>query len=275
LLIYLPLIGGGVGMVVGQQMLASKDREETRRLAIFSQVLQSHVCLLALIAALILMTIYSQTRMAHTSGLPTPLFFAIGLAGVVSFHCGGQIGIFSGLGHQIYSVILNGASSFTTLLVLWLGFKGGLGPWAMPLATAAGIVVLVPAARVLQLRLMPGLPYLSWNRAADFWSRLKILLPAAANWLQSQTVIMLLFTVDLLLMGFIFGPGAAAVYSIISRVTAMSRQMINTLCDSMWPNLAAEHDPQRKIDLMRKVDRLNAWITGGWFGAFNPFSVGL
>jgi O-antigen/teichoic acid export membrane protein len=87
------------------------------------------------------------------------------------------------------------------------------------------------------------------------------------HWLQGQFSIMLLFTMDLILMGILFGPGPAAVYGVVTRVTTMSRQVIQALCDTAWPKLAQQPDLERKAELMRKVDRLNAWIAGAWYGA--------
>ncbi len=276
-MLYLPLFSGGFGMVLFQQMLAAKEQDTTQQLAIYCQVLNSYVCLLALTAALILMAIYSQTSMARHSGLPAGLFLAIALAFMVSFHAGTQFAVLTGLGRQTYSIILSGIGNITAFVILWLGFRAGLGPWAMPFATAAGVVILIPIARILQLRLLPSLPYLSLRRPPGFWNLLNKILPSAMNWLQSQFIIMLLFTVDMMLMGFIYGAAAAALYGIVARVMALSRQVINTLSESMWPNLAAARDSGKKTELMRKVDRLNAWLTGGWFGAIaatlQPFLV--
>ena len=78
---YLPLVSGGFGMVIGRQMLASQDKQTFIKLARFSQILQSHVLVVALLIALILMALYSQSPTARASGLPLPLFFAIGIAG--------------------------------------------------------------------------------------------------------------------------------------------------------------------------------------------------
>ena len=78
---------------------------------------------------------------------------------------------------------------------------------------------------------------------------------------------MVLFNVDIILTGLLFGPGAAAVYAIISRIGQISRQTIQVLSESSWPKFAQEPDLQRKASLMRKVDRLNAWIGGSWHGA--------
>lgn len=265
-LTYLPLVGGGFGMVLGQQMLAARDRVSVAKVARFSQVLQSHILLIALVAGLSLMAIYSRMPAARSTGLPLPLFFAIGVAGVATFYAGGQIGIMVGLGRQIYTIILTGTWSILGLLILWVGFVLGFGVWAMPISTGLSAVLLLPVAWVLQQRLVEGMPILSWHREADFWPKLQAIWRPSVAWLQSQVSIMFLFTLDIILMGMLFGPGAAAVYGIVSRVTGMSKQVIQALCDTAWPRLAQEPDLQRKADLMRKVDRLNAWIAGSWYG---------
>jgi O-antigen/teichoic acid export membrane protein len=75
------------------------------------------------------------------------------------------------------------------------------------------------------------------------------------------------FTLDIILVGTLIGPGAAALYGIVARVTAISRQVLQSLSEAAWPRLAQEADPERKALLMRKVDRLNAWLVGAWYGA--------
>jgi O-antigen/teichoic acid export membrane protein len=266
-LTYLPLVGGGFGMVLGQQMLAAQDRPTIAKLARFSQVLQSHILVVAFLAGLALMAIYSQMPAARTTGLPLPLFFAIGVAGVATFYSGGQIGMMVGLGRQVHTIILTGIWSVLGLLILWGGFLLDCGVWAMPISTGLSALLLLPVAWVLQRRIVEGLPILSWHREADFWPKLRNIWVPSLAWLQSQVSIMFLFTLDIILMGMLFGPGAAAVYGIVSRVTGMSKQVIQALCDTAWPRLAQEPDLQRKADLMRKVDRLNAWIAGSWYGA--------
>ena len=267
LLTYLPLVSGGFGMVLGQQMLSNQDPKQIAKSARFAQILQSHILVVALVAALSLMAIYSQTSTARSMGLPATLFLAVGLAGAISFYAGGQFGMLTALRRQIYTIIMAGLWSLSTVFVLWLAFLGGLGVWAMPIATGLGAALLLPVAWILQRRLLPGLPILSWQRDADFWPKLKAIWIPSLHWLVCQFSIMCLFTMDIILMGLLFGPGAAAVYGVVSRVTTMSRQVIQTLCDTSWPKLTEEPDLLRKAALMRKVDRLNAWIAGSWHGA--------
>ncbi len=264
---YLPLISGGFGMILGQQMLSSRDRDVVVKTARYTQILQSHILVLALAGGLIIMMVYSQTPAARSVGLPLPLYFAMGLAGAATFYSGGQVGMLTGLGRQVYTIILNGTGSVLGLLILALAFVAGGGVWAMPISSGLGAVLLVPVAWYVQQRLIPGLPTLSWHRDADFWPKLKEIWFPALTWLQSQFSIMFLFTMDIILMGMLFGPGAATIYGIVSRVTAMSRQVIQTLSDTAWPRFTQELDLERKAELMRKVDRLSAWIAGSWYGA--------
>jgi O-antigen/teichoic acid export membrane protein len=266
-LVYLPLISGGFGMVISQQMLAANDPEVTARKARYSQVLQSHILLVALVAACVLMGIYSQLPVARTTGLPVPLFFAIGLGGVATIYGGGQMGMMTPLGRQVWSIVLTAVWSVLGLVLLWIGFRLHMGVWAMPASTALAPILLIPVSWALQQRLMPGLPMLSWHRDADFWAKLVAVWKPSLRWLESQISIMFQFTLDIILMGMLFGAGPAAVYGIVSRVTTMSRQIIQAICDTAWPRLTQEPEQLRKAALMRKVDRLSAWIAGSWYGA--------
>ncbi len=264
---YLPLVSGGFVMILCQQMLASRDSEETIKIARFAQALQSHILIVALLAGIGLMAIYSQMPVAHSSGLPFSLFFFIGLSAVATFYAGGQIGLLLGLGQQTYSIILTGGSSLLSFLIMWACFYLGLGVWAMPISSGLGAVLLLPVVWMLHQRFARGIPIVSWHRNPDFWQRLKATWLSSFVYLGCQFSIMLLFNVDIILAGVLFGPGAAAVYAIISRIAQLSRQTIQVLSETSWPKFAQEPDLQRKANLMRKIDRLNAWIGGSWHGA--------
>ncbi len=47
----------------------------------------------------------------------------------------------------------------------------------------------------------------------------------------------------------------------------ISRQVLTSLSEAAWPRLTQESEEQRRAAIMRKVDRLNAWIVGCWHGA--------
>ena len=206
---YLPLVSGGFGMVLGQQMLASQDREVIGKTARFSQILQSHILLIAWLVAIVLMAVYSQTPTVRSTGLPLPLFFAIGLAGVATFYGGGQIGIMTGLGRQIETIIMTGIWGILGVVLLWIGFLLGFGVWAMPFSTAFGIILLLPVAWSRQRKVVPKLPILCWQRDAEFWPKLKSVWSPSMSWLQAQFSIMMLFTMDIILMGLFFRPGTS------------------------------------------------------------------
>lgn len=264
---YLPLVSGGFVMILSQQMLASRNSEETIKIARFAQVLQSHILVVALLVGIGLMSIYSQLPLARLSGLPSALFFFVGLSAVVTFYAGGQFGLLLGLGQQTYAIILTGALSLLSFLIMWACFGLGFGVWAMPISTGLGAILLLPVAWMLHQRFARGLPILSWHRNSDFGPRLRAIWISSFVYLGCQFSLMLLFNVDIILTGLLFGPGAAAVYAIISRIGQLSRQTIQVLSETSWPKLAQEPDLQRKANLMRKIDRLNAWVGGSWHGA--------
>lgn len=265
---YLPLLGSGFGMVLGQRILADQDPATALATSRFNQVLQNYLLLIILLLGFMLMAGYSQMPTSRSMGLPLPLFFAIGVAGVANFYLGGQMGLLVIYGgQQVYSIILQGIWSLLALVILWGCFVLGWGVWAMPVSTALSALLLVLVVWVLLQPRMKGLPILAWRRESDFWPKLRAIWAPSLAWIESQVSIMLQFTLDIILMGMLFGPGAAAVYGIISRITGMSRQIIQSLGDAAWPRLTMEPDLERRAALMRKVDRLNAWITGSWYGA--------
>ncbi len=59
-------------------------------------------------------------------------------------------------------------------------------------------------------------------------ARLKVTWPAALECAYFQAMTVLQFTLDIILVGTLIGPGAAALYGIVARVTAISRQVLQT-----------------------------------------------
>ena len=264
---YLPLAGAGFMTVLNQRTLTDRDAASAKATAWFAQLLQNYLILIVLVVAVVLMSAYSQTFIARSSGLPFSFFLTVGLAAVVTFYMSDQIAFLIGQGEQVKCYFFQGIMNLLNALVLYLAFASGLGVWAFPISGSLSALLLFLPVREVLRRHMTGLPLFVLQPTPDFNARFKVLWRPALDCLKIQGWNLLMFTLDIILVGLLVGPGPAAVYGIISRVAGMSRHVLHAVGEVSFPRLAQETDPGRKALFMRKVDHLNAWNVGCWFGA--------
>ncbi len=264
---YLPLMSGGFRTVLNQRMLAQPDAETVRAVARFGQTLQSYFFVFVVVAGVSVMLAYSQTPKTHVLGIPLLVFAATGLAGAVNFQAGGQLGLLVAFGEQVTSALIQGAWAIMGVVILWASFELGFGVWAFPLSNGLGALLTIIGVRMALAVTGNDVPLFVWQRENDFRERFKAVWRPAVDCLYSQIGVVLIYTTDVVLVGILIGPGAAAVYGIVARVMANSRQLIQSLSEAAWPRLAQELDDARRAQLMKKVDRINAWLVGCWYGA--------
>ena len=264
---YLPMMSGGFRMVLNQRMLADPDAEGAKATARFGQAFQTYFVLFVLLAGMALMAAYSQVPSTRALALPILVFVATGAAAAATFHAGSQLALLVAFGEQVISTVIQSLWGLMGLFILWATFRMGWGVWAFPASIGFGALLTLLCVRVALITTNHDVPLLVWRREKDFWERFKTIWRPAFDCLHNQIATALAFNLDLIFVGIIVGPGPAAVYGIISRVLGLSRQVLQSLSEAAWPRLTQELDSQRKATMMRKVDRLNAWVVGCWYGA--------
>jgi O-antigen/teichoic acid export membrane protein len=264
---YLPLLSGGFRTVINRQVLAEPDTAVKASIARFGQLLQSYFFIFVVLFSMALMAAYSQEPGARATGLPALIFVAAGLAASIYFQAGTQLGLLIAVGEQVKSSFIQAGWGLVTLLILWICFRLGWGAWAFPASNGFGALIIIGVCQFTLYATSTGIPLFVWSTGANVWSRLKAIWWPALACLSSQGAMLLVFTTDLIIIGIVVGPGAAAVYGIAARAGTISRMVLNSLSEAAWPHLAEELDLQRKAKLMRKIDRLNAWLAGAWHGA--------
>ncbi len=264
---YLQLMSGGFRMALNQQMLAEPDEGKTQGIARFGQTLQSYFFIIVVLGGMGAMAIYSQFPHTRAMGISILVFIATGLAAAITFQAGSQLALLVAFGEQAASAIIQGLWGALATLVLWISFSLGSGVWAFPLSSGISAVLVILIVRVALNLTRNDVPLFVWKRQSDFLLRLKSVWRHALDCLFNQGATALVFTIDIVLIGLIIGPGAAAIYGVVARVMAISRLVLQSLAEAMWPRLAEETNPERRAQIMRKVDRLNAWVVGSWYGA--------
>ena len=264
---YLPFMHGGFRMVINQQMLAEPHPASVAATARFGQALQSYFLLVVMLGGMIIMVCYTQLPSARALGLPFPLFLLLAIAAAASFHAGGQLALLVAMGEQVKSSLVQSLWGLTGLFALWGSFALGWGVWAFPVSSGMSALATLLCVQIVLWQSSQKLPLLIWHLEKDFWDRFKKIWRPAVDCLHNQVVTLMIFTLDLIFVGILVGPGAATVYGIVSRMMGISRQVLQSLSEAAWPRLTQELDGDRKAQMMRKVDRLNAWIVGCWYGA--------
>ncbi len=267
-MLYLPLLDFGFRTTLNRRLLVEPDPVHRRRLLHFGQALYLRLGGLVLLAAGLLMVLYAQTATARQAGEPLLFFVALGAAGAFSVLAFAQVNLLVGLGDQQRVFLLNTVGSWANLLGLWAGLRLGWDLWAFPLAsTVMALVQLVPAWVWCQAR-EPELHWRGRLSAEEFRATFAELKAEALACLRSQFAILLLFTIDVVLVGLLARNAAvAAVYATAARVFGIARGALQAGSEALWPLVAKEGATGANSGQGDWLLRVNAWFYGGAMGA--------
>ena len=272
LLAYLPFFDGGLRMVINRELLAGTEESRHRFLG-FAQRFYSWFGLMLAPVVILMMTIYWLTPNANRAGEPLILFIAIGLSAALQVFAFAQANLLVGLQSQGTLFWLTGISNLAQLFLLFVGFKMGFKLWAYPFANALGFLLFWPLIALVIRQKEPKLRLLDFRLDQDFWQKFRSLRSSALNSFLSQIAILLLFTVDLIIVGMVVSLEEAAVYALLVRVLSIVRSFIQSIGEVSWPVLAKNSSGNRKLS--RVVLHLNAWIYGSVGGALAVFLLPL
>jgi O-antigen/teichoic acid export membrane protein len=262
---YLPLLDGGFRTTINRAMLAEQNLDERRRLLHFGQTFYSWLGLAVLILAAVLMLGYSLTPPGRSSGQPLVFFLSLALAGGISVMSSIQAGVLVGLQAQAAFFALTALGSWVSLVALWFVLRQGGGVWAFPISTIAGVLAAYPTALWLIKQREPGMPIVQFERGAEFHRCFTRLRRDAWHCFQSQVSIVVLYTIDIILVGLLCAAGDAAIYAILSRIFAILRGFLQAMSEISWPIIAQRGSGTQQLN--RIVNRMNAWAVGSVTGA--------
>lgn len=262
---YLPYLDGGFRTTVNQSVLSNADPNGKQGLLRFCQVFYTGLAIAALPVSLLCMWGYSMLPSAHNSGNPTSFFLVLGLVGTLAVIGMAQMSLLIGLQRQSSLYLLNGCSSWLTVSSLWLALENGAGVWAFPISSLAGLGGTYPMALWMIRQCEPDMKFFSLRLDAEFWRYFSRLKSGAWGCFQSQVSILLLFTIDVVLVGLICGPTDAAIYGVLSRLFGIVRNFIQVAGEAAWPIVAQGKRGTERFMLL--LLRLNGWVYGGVMGA--------
>jgi O-antigen/teichoic acid export membrane protein len=269
---YLPFFDGGFRMVTNREILANPTAEQKQRLIDFSQTFYSLLTLLLVPMGLMLMFGYTRTPTAAHSGQPIAFFLALGVTAAVSFLGTSQIGLLVGLGAQAWFYLINALNSVVMVGALWASLRQGAGVWAFPISTLAGLLVCYPVALGLIRRLEPELELFHLRTGSEFWRQVREIGQAAWPCFRFQVATLLLYSLDIVMVGLICGSARdAALYGIVLRFLGIARSFLQSVAEVAWPLVTQKSEADQK--LARFVMRFDALTVGSAVGAM-VFTLG-
>ena len=268
LLSYLPFIDGGLRTVINRELLAGSE-EKKRNLLDFSQTFYTWFGALLLPLVSGVMVAYWATPNVAQSGEPLAFFVAIGVSIALLVFAFAQANLLIGLQAQGTLFWITGASNLIQLVLLYTGFRLGWQLWAYPFANGGAFLLTWPMIAFSIRRRVPGLALLRFKLSPDFWKELRSLREAAVNSFLSQIAILLLFTIDLVIVGLWVSLQEAALYALLLRVLSIVRSFIQSVGEVSWPVLAKNGEAGGMMT--RLLLNLNAWIYGSVTGALAVF----
>lgn len=270
---YLPLIDGGFRTTLNRTLLGEADPARRTSLILFGQVLCTWLSLLITPLSLLALSAYGFTGTVQDVGLSPGLFLVLGLTGAAMFINTMQANLLVGLGNQAQLSLLTSLSSWLNLTVLWLGLKQGWGVWTFPLSQLLAVALLFPVTVWLLKTRVPSLAIFRLRRPPDFSGIFHAIKPQALACFKAQIYTLLLFTVDVIMVGILCGAKAAAAYGILSRLLGILRSLCQSIGEAAWP-LVASSEANREVYqrfLLQSAPWLYGSITGAVLVTLNPF----
>ncbi len=264
-LAYLPFLDGGFRTMTNREILAQPDGENKLGLIDFAQTFYTRLASVVFPAALILMVGYSLTPAVAGSGQPRAFFMVMALTATLSVFAWTQIGLLVGIEAQTSFYAMNALSGGVGLAALWLSLRNGLDIWAFPISTFMGLLVSYPTALWFIRRKVPRFRYFRWRLSSDFWSLFKRLGRESWPCFRFEVSVVVLYSVDLVLVALICGPRSAAIYGVVSRLLAMSRNFLQSTGEVAWPLVARRSGDSQTFGTF--LMRFNGWLIGSTIGA--------
>jgi O-antigen/teichoic acid export membrane protein len=261
---YLPFMACGFRMATNRRILASGSDREKRSLIDFGQVCTTWLGIASLFVSLVLMLLYALSPTALGANASVMFFVALAFAASLGFTRGLQVQLLIALRAQASVFVIMGMQALLYLVILWAGFRIGLGIFVFPVAGFVSSLLSFVVVIVLLRRHMPDLVFLRFRVDGDVQKRFLELIREASDCLRCDLAIFMQYTVDLILVGVLAGPEAAAVYGIVTRLFAVLRGLLQSASEAAWP-IAAECRASG-IAITQTVVRVNAWIYGAAAG---------
>ena len=256
----LPALDGGFRATLNRRMLSAGAGVESDALAAFGQRLYSRLALTATGLGLLLLATYSFTPNAQLMQLPWPFFPLLGSCCGLVVLASSFLQQMTGVGLQRRMFILQLIMAWTSLGLLWGGFQLGAGYWSFLLSQGVPPLISILLAVPMLRRVSPSLSILDFSWTPQDTSSLRALWPESSGVMRMQFSTLLLYTVDVYLVSWIWTGSLVSHYTLFANLFSRLRQLLQSADEAVWPLLAAKRNKGEQISA--GVLRFNGWLYG-------------
>jgi O-antigen/teichoic acid export membrane protein len=268
---YMANMDGGFRTVISRAILATNEAQKRDELVAFGQKIYTWLNTLILAGNLLLMTAYALMPGPKAEGLGLAFFtaFAIGNALVVGANI--QTGVFLAAQEQSKLFILQTLGAWAGVNALAWGLARGWDLWAIPLASLISFIAVYPLSIRWIKKIFPSLRILDWRMDEQFWKHFHELKTEAWYCFRSQITSLVLYSADILIIGYFCLKAEVAVYYVIIRLVGMTRSLLQTGGEVGWPFLA-QRGGVKSAEALPWFG-LHGWVYGSVAGALVVLTI--
>lgn len=262
---YLPMLDGGFRTVINRAVLSSADAAGRDELLGFGQKLYSLLGAGLLIGNLGVMGVYAWMPSVREQGIPVSLLLFYGLTNGLVGIANIQLAVFLGLQQQSKIFLLQTLGVWASVITLTWTFAEQWGLWALVASSLAGFVAMYPLCIRWLKRANPQLKIIDFGMGPSFRKNFDRLKSEAGYCFRTQIVTLVLYSADILIIGYVATKAEVAVYYVLIRLISMLRSFLQTGGEVGWPFFAQQGGAQRE-DAIGWFG-LHGWIYGSVAGA--------
>ena len=270
-MMYMPWLDGGFRTVLSRAILAAEDPEKRFELLQFGQRIYTFLSILIILGNLLLMVVYGLTPSTKQEGISIFFFLFLGIANGLQAAALIQWGVFVGAQRQSGLFILQALGAWLSVNVLAWSFARGWNIWSIPIANLVTFAVTYPLSLRWIKKSFPKLKIFDWTITPQFKENFRKYKTEAWFCFRSQITTVVLYSSDILIIGYFCPKGEVAVYYMIIRLIGMLRSLLQTGGEVGWPFLAQRGGA--KEDVALPWFGLHGWIYGAVAGALTVVTI--
>jgi O-antigen/teichoic acid export membrane protein len=268
---YIANMDGGFRTVINRAILAASDTEKRNELLVFGQKLYTLLSGIIISGNLLIMTVYAFMPGPRTEGVELSFFAAFAVTNALLVGANIQAGVFVAAQEQSKLFILQTLGAWAGVNALAWGFSNGWDLWAIPFANFVSFIALYPLCVRWIGQTFPRLRIFDWRMDQRFWRNFHALKTEAWFCFRAQITTLVLYSADILIIGYFCRKSEVAIYYVIIRLVGMTRSLLQTGGEVGWPFLAQRGGVKSSEAL--PWFGLHGWVYGSVAGALVVVSV--
>jgi O-antigen/teichoic acid export membrane protein len=271
LVAYMANMDGGFRTVINRAILGTSDARKRDDLLAFGQKLYSVLSGFIIAGNLVVMAMYALTPGPRAENVGWEFFATFGVTNAVLVAANIQAGVFIGAQEQSKFFILQTLGAWAGVNALSWGFSKGWELWAIPFASIVSFVATYPLSVRWIKKRFPRLRIFDLLLDEQFRTNFRALKTEAWFCFRAQITTLVLYSADILIIGYFCRKSEVAVYYVIIRLIGMTRSLLQTVGEVGWPFLAQRGGVKGRGAL--PWFGLHGWVYGSVAGALAVVTV--